>query len=135
METMRQQHLNIGGEPSGHLILGDHSTTGDALIAALQVLAALRHEKIPASRGTSLFKPVPQILKNVKFAGGDPLARADVAKHIRAIETQLGSSGRIVVRPSGTEPLLRIMIEGEDHAAITDMADALANTITQSIAA
>ncbi len=135
MEAMKSHGLNIGGEQSGHLILGDHSTTGDALIAALQILAALMEDGRPASTALQLFDPVPQILKNVRFSGNDPLVREDVQAHIAKLEKQLANTGRIVVRPSGTEPLLRIMIEGEDQAAITQMADELAATITQKAAA
>lgn len=129
MEAMRKQGFNIGGEPSGHLILGDHSTTGDALVAALQVLAALLEDGRPASAALRLFTPVPQILKNVKFTGPNPMERAEVADAIAATEKTLGKKGRIVVRPSGTEPLLRIMIEGDDHAAITQMAEDIAALI------
>ena len=135
MEAMRAHGLNIGGEQSGHLILGDHSTTGDALIAGLQILAALMEDGRPASEAMRLFDPVPQILKNVRFAGGDPLAREDVKKHIARIEQHLGKNGRIVVRPSGTEPLLRIMIEGESQTEITKLADDLAAVIIDRVAA
>lgn len=129
MEAMREHGFNIGGEQSGHLILGDHSTTGDALVAALQVLAALLEDGRPASEALRLFTPVPQILKNVQFTGPNPMERDDVAKAIAAAEKTLGKKGRIVVRPSGTEPLLRIMIEGDNHAAITKMADDIAQII------
>ncbi len=135
MEAMKEHGLNIGGEQSGHLILGDHSTTGDALVAALQILAAVMEDGRPASAALHLFDPVPQILKNVRFQGGDPLARAEVKAHIAQLEKELGAAGRIVVRKSGTEPLLRIMIEGENQASITQMADALAATIAQKAAA
>ena len=130
MEAMREHGFNIGGEPSGHIILGDHATTGDALVAALQVLAALLEDGRPASKAAKMFEPVPQILKNVSFKGKSPLERDDVKKEIAAIEKELGKAGRIIVRPSGTEPLLRIMIEGEDQAAITAMANELALLIT-----
>lgn len=130
MEAMREKGLNLGGEQSGHLILGDYATTGDALVAALHVLCALIADGRPASKALNVFKPVPQILKNVKFTGESPMLRADVKTAIEQIKTSLGTSGRIVVRPSGTEPLLRIMIEGEEKAAITAMADKLASLIT-----
>lgn len=129
MEAMREHGLNIGGEPSGHIILGDYATTGDALVAALQVLAALLEDGRPASQAAKMFEPVPQVLKNVSFKGKSPLEREDVKASIAAIEKKLGSSGRIVVRPSGTEPLLRIMIEGTEKTMITTMADELANLI------
>lgn len=129
MEAMREKGLNLGGEQSGHLILGDSSTTGDALVAALQVLAALIEDGRPASAALTMFAPVPQVLKNVRFTAGDPLAQGAVKEHIARIESTLGAAGRIVVRASGTEPLLRIMIEGEDKTAITTMADDLAALI------
>jgi phosphoglucosamine mutase len=130
MEAMRARGLNIGGEASGHLIIGDYATTGDGLVAALQVLAALIADGRPASEALKQFTPVPQILKNVNFTGTSPLARDDVNAAIAALEKQLGSKGRILVRPSGTEPLLRIMIEGEDQAVITAMAEELAALVT-----
>ncbi len=135
MEAMRERGLNIGGEPSGHLILGDYATTGDALIAALHVLSGLIADGRPASEALKLFTPTPQLLKNVSFTGTSPLAREDVISAIAEIEKKLGSAGRIVVRPSGTEPLLRIMIEGADKTAITQMADNLATLITAGSAA
>lgn len=135
MEAMRSKGLNIGGEQSGHVILGDYATTGDALVAALHVLAAVLEDGRPASQATRMFIPVPQILKNVRFSGTSPLGRGDVAAAISAAETTLGDRGRIVVRPSGTEPLIRIMIEGEDHASITKMADDIAAVMTAQAAA
>lgn len=125
MEAMRERGLNLGGEPSGHVILGDYTTSGDALICALHVLAALLEDGRPASEALHLFTPVPQILKNVQFKGVDPLAQPKVQQAIAAVESRLGDAGRVIVRPSGTEPLLRIMIEGEDELAITRMADEL----------
>lgn len=129
MESMKQYGFNVGGEQSGHLILGDYATTGDALVAALQVLAALLEDGRPASVAARMFEPVPQILKNVRFNGGAPLERDDVKAAIAGITATLGSEGRIVVRPSGTEPLLRIMIEGPEHDTITRMAEDLAALI------
>lgn len=135
MEAMREHGLNIGGEQSGHLILSDYVTTGDALIAALRVLSGLIADGRPASEALRLFTPVPQLLKNVSFTGASPLSRPDIKAAIRDIEATLGDTGRIVVRPSGTEPLLRIMIEGEDEQAIHQMADALAGLVAQQTAA
>lgn len=134
MEAMREHTLNIGGEQSGHIILGDYSTTGDGLVAALHVLCGLISDGRPASKALNLFQPVPQILKNVAFTGPSPMTRADVKSAIANIEAELGSNGRIVVRPSGTEPLLRIMIEGTDKATITAMANDLALLITEGAA-
>lgn len=135
MEAMREHGFNLGGEQSGHLMLGDYSTTGDALIAALQVLAGVIESGKPASVALAQFEPVPQVLKNVRFTDDNPLARAEVKEQIATIEKTLGPNGRIVVRPSGTEPLLRIMIEGEDANAITEMAEALVSLIHDSVAA
>jgi phosphoglucosamine mutase len=135
MEAMKEHGLNIGGEQSGHLILGDYSTTGDALIAGLQILAAVMESGKPASAAMRMFEPVPQLLKNVKYSGASPLARADVKAAIANIEQQLGTEGRIVVRPSGTEPLIRIMIEGEKRGEIEAMAEELAGLMMQKVAA
>jgi phosphoglucosamine mutase len=135
MEAMKEHGLNIGGEQSGHLILGDYSTTGDALIAGLQILAAVMESGKPASAAMKMFEPVPQLLKNVKYSGASPLARADVKSAIARIEQQLGTEGRIVVRPSGTEPLIRIMIEGEKRGEIEAMAEELAGLMIQKVAA
>lgn len=129
MEAMKERGLNIGGEQSGHLILGDYATTGDALIAALQVLAALMESGKPASKALHMFDPVPQILKNVRFNGTSPLMREEVKREIAAIEQKLGRDGRIVVRPSGTEPLIRIMIEGEKQGEIEMMGEGLAKLV------
>ena len=125
MEAMREHGFNIGGEPSGHLILGDHSTTGDALVAALQMLAALLEDGRPASQATHLFDAVPQVMKNVKT---DPraLKRDAVLKTLEGIEKKLGKHGRVLVRPSGTEPLVRIMLEGKDAEALARMAEEIA---------
>ena len=134
MEAMRAHGINIGGEPSGHVILGDHATTGDALVAALQFLAALIEDGRPASQAARMFTPVPQILKNVK-CNPAVLQQAGVKQAMQDIEQQLNGKGRIVVRPSGTEPLVRIMIEGPELSAITTMADALAETLLASATA
>ncbi|MEJ0010349.1 MAG: phosphoglucosamine mutase [Alphaproteobacteria bacterium] len=130
VECMRAQGLNVGGEPSGHIILGDHSTTGDALIAALAVLAATIEHGGTMSKAARMFEPVPQLLRNVKYrSGADPLASAKVRSAIADIERSLGKKGRLLVRASGTEPLMRIMIEGEDRKQITRLAESLARTI------
>ena len=128
VEAMRRIGSNLGGEQSGHIILGDFSTTGDGLIAALQVLAALVETDAPASQVGKVFEPVPQILHNVRCDGGRALQSAAVKKAIGAAEKRLGAAGRLLVRKSGTEPLLRIMAEGEDeallNAVIEDIAEA-----------
>ncbi len=135
MEAMKEHGLNIGGEQSGHLILGDYSTTGDALIAGLQILAAVMETGKPTSEAMRMFEPVPQLLKNVKYSGTSPLVREDVKSAIAAVEKKLGHDGRIVVRPSGTEPLIRIMIEGEKRNEIEKMAEELAGLMMQKAAA
>jgi phosphoglucosamine mutase len=123
LEEMRSSGCNVGGEQSGHLILTDHSTTGDGLVAGLQVLAALVEGMRPASEVLRQFEPVPQLLKNVRFNGGDPLADAAVQARIAAAEVELEGRGRLVIRKSGTEPLIRVMAEGDDPALVEHLVD------------
>ncbi|MGF1446750.1 MAG: phosphoglucosamine mutase [Pikeienuella sp.] len=126
VETMRAEGYNLGGEQSGHIILGDHVTTGDGLIAALQVLAALIETDRPASEVCHLFDPCPQLLKNVRF---DPVARPledpQVSAAIAEGEAALGQAGRLVIRKSGTEPVIRVMGEGEDPALLEQVVDGI----------
>jgi len=129
VEAMRRLGSNLGGEQSGHIILGDFSTTGDGLMVALQVLAAIIETGAPASRVCKIFTPVPQLLKNVRFAGGAPLETAAVKKAISAGERRLGKAGRLVVRKSGTEPLIRIMAEGEDERLVATIVDEIAAVV------
>jgi phosphoglucosamine mutase len=129
VEAMRKLGSNLGGEQSGHIILGDYSTTGDGLMAALQVLAPLVESGSPASQVCNIFAPVPQLLKNVRFAGGAPLEAASVRKAISAGERRLGKAGRLVVRKSGTEPLIRIMAEGEDETLVAAVIDEIAAAV------
>jgi phosphoglucosamine mutase len=129
VEAMRRLGSNLGGEQSGHIILGDYSTTGDGLMAGLQVLAAIVETSAPASRVCNVFARVPQLLKNVRFAGGAPLDAAPVKKAISAGERRLGKAGRLVVRKSGTEPLIRIMAEGEDEALVASIVDDIAAAV------
>ena len=117
LEAMRAGGYNVGGEQSGHMILLDHATTGDGCIAALQVLAALVHSGKRASELLHMFDPVPQLLKNVVYAGGDPLADAQVKAAIAEGEAALAGRGRLVIRKSGTEPKIRVMAEGDDAGA------------------
>jgi phosphoglucosamine mutase len=122
MEKMRSGGFNLGGEQSGHVILSDFSTTGDGLIAALQVLAVMVQSDKPMSALGRQFDPVPQLLENVRFAkGAEPLKNAKVQEAIREAEAQLNGSGRVLVRPSGTEPLIRVMAEGDDEALVARM--------------
>jgi phosphoglucosamine mutase len=123
LEEMRASGCNVGGEQSGHIILTDHATTGDGLVAGLQVLAALVEEGRPASEVLDQFEPVPQLLKNVRFNGGEPLAAKSVKDRIAAAEAELGKHGRLVIRKSGTEPLIRVMAEGRDRQSVERIVD------------
>jgi phosphoglucosamine mutase len=125
LEAMKAGGYNVGGEQSGHMIMLDHATTGDGTIAALQVLAALVKSGQRASELLHLFDPVPQLLKNVRFAGGKPLDDARVQALIAAAEAQLAGRGRLVIRPSGTEPVIRVMAEGDDAAEVEQVVDAI----------
>lgn len=122
VERMRELGWNLGGESSGHLILSDHATTGDGLVAALQVLAErVRHKNVPASVLCQRFAPVPQVLRNLPYKPGiNPLARPEVEATLAMLAQELGERGRILVRPSGTEPLIRIMVEADHPAPIAD---------------
>ena len=125
MERMRADGLNLGGEQSGHLILADYSTTGDGLIAALQVLAALVEQGRPASEVCRPFQPLPQRLRSVRFTGTSPLADLRVKAAIAEAEAALGSAGRLLLRESGTEPVVRVMAEAEDEALVGRIVDSL----------
>ena len=121
LEEMKASGANVGGEQSGHIILTDHATTGDGLVAALQVLAELVESGRPASELLRQFEPVPQLLKNVCFAGGRPLEDEAVKSRIAAAENRLAGTGRLVIRASGTEPLIRVMAEGDDRALVDEV--------------
>ncbi|MEO6093110.1 MAG: phosphoglucosamine mutase [Novosphingobium sp.] len=118
LEEMRARGCNVGGEQSGHMILLDHATTGDGTIAALQVLAALVQSGKRASELLHLFDPVPQLLRNVRFGGGKPLEDVKVRSAIAKAENSLEGRGRLVIRPSGTEPVIRVMAEGDDAGEV-----------------
>lgn len=126
---MREHGFNVGGEQSGHVVLTDYVTTGDGLIAALQVLAAVVAADRPSSEVCKLFSPWPQLLQNVRFTGGDPLAAASVTSAIEAGEAMLGRNGRLVIRKSGTEPLIRVMGEGEDEALVQKVVQAICDEV------
>ena len=128
-ERMRASGINVGGEQSGHVILSDYATTGDGLVAALQVLAVLVGQNRPASEACRLFDPLPQRLQNVRFDGGSPLKDPHVLAAIAAAEGELGKSGRLLLRMSGTEPVLRVMAEGEDEAMVDRIVAELCETI------
>ncbi|WP_374284911.1 phosphoglucosamine mutase [Novosphingobium sp.] len=134
LEAMRSGGYNVGGEQSGHMILLDHATTGDGTVAALQVLAALVRSGKAASELLHLFDPVPQLLKNVRFAGGKPLEDDRVKAVIAAAEAQLAGKGRLVIRPSGTEPVIRVMAEGDDAAEVEQVVDAICGAVREAAA-
>ena len=125
LEAMKAGGYNVGGEQSGHMILLDHATTGDGTIAGLQVLAALVQSGKRASELLHLFDPVPQLLKNVRFTGGRPLDDARVKAVIADAEAQLLGKGRLVIRPSGTELVIRVMAEGDDAGEVAAVVDAI----------
>jgi phosphoglucosamine mutase len=129
MERMREGGFNLGGEASGHLILSDFSTTGDGLIAALQVLAVLVQQDKPMSALARQFEPVPQKMENVRFSGGEPLNSATVQNAIAEGERRLNGSGRVLVRASGTEPLIRVMAEGDDETLVAQVVREIAGAV------
>ena len=131
-EHMREAGINLGGEQSGHVILSDFATTGDGLLAALQVLAVIVQRKRPASEVCRVFDRLPQRLKNVRFKGRSPLDDPRVQRDIAAAETRLAGSGRLLIRPSGTEPLIRVMAEGADEALVAQVVDRLCETIAEA---
>jgi phosphoglucosamine mutase len=134
LEEMQKGGFNVGGEQSGHIILSDVSTTGDGLVAALQVLAVLAQEGKPASEVAHLFNPLPQVLENVRFKKGAPLDNAKVKSVIEAGNARLGAHGRILVRKSGTEPLIRVMAEGEDEKLVRAVVRDIASAIEEAAA-
>jgi phosphoglucosamine mutase len=128
-ERMREAGMNVGGEQSGHMILSDFATTGDGLIAALQILAVIVAEGRPVSEVCRPFTPLPQLLRNVRFAGASPLGDTRVRAAIRAAEADLDGVGRVLIRASGTEPLIRVMAEAEDEALVGRVVDQLCELI------
>ena len=133
LERMREGGFNIGGEQSGHMIMLDYGTTGDGTVAALNVLAALVRAGKPASELLHQFDPVPQLLKNVRFAGGKPLEDARVKAAIADAEAELAGRGRLVIRASGTEPLIRVMAEGDDAAQVERVVDTICDAVRSAV--
>jgi phosphoglucosamine mutase len=129
LEEMRKSGCNVGGEQSGHIILSDYSTTGDGLVAALQVLAALVDSGKTASQVLRQFEPLPQLLKNVRFNGGAPLENAQVKQRIAEAERELEGRGRLLIRKSGTEPLIRVMAEGDDPVLVERLVDEICEAV------
>ena len=134
LEYMRQHGFNVGGEQSGHIILSDYSTTGDGLVAALQILACVKKEGRPVSEVCHRFEPLPQVLKNVRYRKGQPLAEDNVVRVIEDARKRLGNGGRLVIRPSGTEPVIRVMAEGDDRDLVERVVDDVVEIITLAAA-
>lgn len=132
VEHMRAHGLNVGGEQSGHIVLSDFSTTGDGLVSALQVLACIKRSNRPVSELCRKFDPVPQVLKNVRFSGGKPLETAHVKAAIEDARNRLGDKGRLVIRPSGTEPLIRVMAEADDKSLVETVVNDIVGVIAEA---
>ncbi len=130
LEQMRQRGYNLGGEPSGHIILSDYATTGDGLVAALQVLAVVKRRGQPVSKVCHRFEPLPQILRNVRYKKGKPLEDAKVKSAITDAELRLNGHGRLVIRPSGTEPVIRVMGEGDDQVLVEEVVEDIVEALT-----
>jgi phosphoglucosamine mutase len=134
LEYMREHGYNVGGEQSGHIILSDYSTTGDGLVAALQLLTVVKRLDKPVSEVCHCFEPLPQVLKNVRYKRGQPLAEDNVVTAIEAARRRLGNGGRLVIRPSGTEPVIRVMGEGDDRGLVERVVDDVVDVITTAAA-
>ena len=135
VEHMRKHGYNVGGEQSGHVVLSDFTTTGDGLVSALQVLAVVVSTGKPVSEVCSCFERLPQILRNVRYDSGKPLEDARVVKAIESAKKKLGSSGRLVIRPSGTEPLIRVMAEGDDEGLVSAVVGEIVDAVKIAAAA
>jgi phosphoglucosamine mutase len=134
LEAMREQGFNLGGEPSGHIIMSDHTTTGDGFVAAMQVIAVVKKLNRPVSEVCHRFEPLPQVLKNVRYRAGKPLEDATVRSIIERAENRLNGHGRLVIRPSGTEPVIRVMGEGDDKLLVEELVDGIVEALTQAAA-
>jgi phosphoglucosamine mutase len=130
LEHMREHGYNVGGEPSGHIILSDYTTTGDGFVAALQVLSVLKKQDQPVSKVCHRFDPLPQVLRNVRYRSGKPLETAKVRSAIREAERRLNGHGRLIVRPSGTESVIRVMGEGEDRLLVEEVVDGIVDALS-----
>jgi len=135
LECMRERGYNVGGEQSGHIIFSDFTTTGDGFVAALQVLAVVQKRNQPVSKVCHRFDPLPQVLKNVRYKSGKPLDNPKVRSAIKHGEERLDGHGRLLVRPSGTEPVIRVMGEGDDKGLVEEVVDGIVDALTQAAAA
>jgi phosphoglucosamine mutase len=134
LEHMREHGYNLGGEQSGHIIMSDYTTTGDGLIAALQLLTVVKRLDKPVSEVCHCFEPLPQILKNVRYKSGQPLQQDAVVTAIEAARERLGNAGRLVIRPSGTEPVIRVMAEGDDKDLVVRVVDDVVDALSAAAA-
>lgn len=134
LEYMREHGYNLGGEQSGHIILSDYTTTGDGFVAALQVLAVVKTQDKPVSQVCGRFEPLPQVLKNVRYKSGKPLENGKVRSAIKDGEERLNGHGRLVIRPSGTEPVIRVMAEGDDQALVEEVVDGIIDALGRAAA-
>jgi phosphoglucosamine mutase len=134
LEHMREHGYNLGGEQSGHIILSDYTTTGDGLIAALQLLTVVKRVGRPVSEVCHCFEPLPQVLKNVRYRDGQPLQKDAVVTAIESARERLGNGGRLVIRPSGTEPVIRVMGEGDDRDLINRVVDDVVDALSKAAA-
>ena len=131
---MRKHGFNVGGEQSGHMVLSDFTTTGDGLVTALQILSVVASSGKPVSAVCNRFEPLPQILQNVRFKRGKPLDDEAVRKVIDQSKTRLGDDGRLVIRPSGTEPVIRVMAEGEDEKLVGTVVNEIVSALKKAAA-
>jgi phosphoglucosamine mutase len=134
LEHMRQHGYNLGGEQSGHIILSDYATTGDGFVSALQLLAVIKKLGRTVSEVCHRFDPLPQVLKNVRYRNGVPLENAAVRSAIAVAEQRLGGGGRLIIRPSGTEPVIRVMGEGDDKVLVEEVVDGIVEALTAAAA-
>jgi phosphoglucosamine mutase len=132
LEHMLRDGYNVGGEPSGHIILSDYTTTGDGLLAALQVLAVVKKQGQPVSKVCHRFDPLPQVLKNVRYRSGKPLENTKVRDAIKDAEARLDGHGRLIVRSSGTEPVIRVMGEGDDKVLVEEVVDGIVHALNDA---
>jgi phosphoglucosamine mutase len=131
---MWKEGFNVGGEQSGHIVLRDFCTTGDGIIAALQVLGVLAQEKRPASEASHIFEPLPQVIESVRYRNGSPLSDEKVKERIKDCEARMNGAGRIIVRKSGTEPVIRVMAEGDDEKLVRSIVNELVAALKDAVA-
>ena len=129
---MRKHGYNVGGEQSGHIVLSDFTTTGDGLVSALQVLAVVVSTGKPVSEVCNRFVRLPQVLKNVHYDNGRPLEKPSVIKAIEGGKARLGAKGRVLIRPSGTEPVIRVMAEGDDERLVREVVGDIAAAVAKA---